>query len=467
MTRWKLIAGVSSAHLFSIHSFTVTVWNMCGKDITVYDNVIEETLADQCSLTRTYKKNDNGMIRMGRDPRATLAEFSFTSFAWYDISIVHPKAGNCSTLSKCLRATGSTAFNIDMEISPAKSDGARCVELLCLDDRCADAYKYPSDDTKTHACDLGTDFDLTFCPKNRQSKTPEQPKRTSTVSHPSPSVVMVTQETIHEESRDDSSLTVADHTSATQIGRSKSVSSDLAQKSSKLSFAYESSSTDQTSSSTTITRGKPVRPRSITIARAIPLHKSSTTAASEEPEKKSSSMEISEELEKKSSAKETSQEPEEHSPIKETSGAPEKTSSRARARDVPDRLYLIEAAPVAPVKAPSAEIIADVSTTHFHGSSKEERLDFEESSTSSSVTTINMKNFREGGSKIKMIVSLVVCISVIVAALAVYMARKKKKLLDALDDKNDSPQFLPNESSSFGRHVVRVEKGDSSSARQV
>lgn len=435
MSRWKLIMTVFSAYLPRTHSFTVTVWNMCGKDITVYDNIIEETLADHSSLIRTYKKNDNGMIRMGRDPHATLAEFGFTSFAWYDISIVHPKAGNCSSLSKCLQATGSTAFNIDMEISPTKLDGARCVELHCLDKGCADAYKYPSDDTKTHACKLGTDFDLTFCPGNRKTKTPRRPNDTS--SHPltgnsKSTITMVTQNAVREESRDAFSITVADHTSSVKAGQLKTVTSDLAQKTSKLSFAYETSSTEHTSSSATI-------------ARVVPVRSSLKASIGEKRDKTASTTAVGEKRDTTFTTTAFSGEP--LSTI--ASDGLDEAASNLENSDVSGETKSVEKGPVARVRAPSAAEIGDVTTLYFHKSSKEERLEMEEAP--STIASINMKKSRGGGSKVGIIVSLVVCISVIVAGCAVYLARKKKKLLDALDDKTESPQFLPNDPSSLDR----------------
>lgn len=90
--------------------------------------------------------------------------------AWYDVSIIPPEltAGHeyCTSLDDC-KANSKTGvgYNTPVRITPlSNTNGDSCRELNCLADYCEDAYLYPQDDLKTHACALDTDFDITFCP---------------------------------------------------------------------------------------------------------------------------------------------------------------------------------------------------------------------------------------------------------------------------------------------------------------
>eukprot|EP00253_Pinus_taeda_P019956 PITA_19956 len=52
-------------------------------------------------------------------------------------------------------------FNVPLSLTP--SDGS-CKALTCKMDQCPDAYLYPTDDTKTHACASGANYNIIFCP---------------------------------------------------------------------------------------------------------------------------------------------------------------------------------------------------------------------------------------------------------------------------------------------------------------
>eukprot|EP00644_Phytophthora_capsici_P016157 jgi/Phyca11/115210/e_gw1.28.240.1 len=164
----QLQASVAALSLalaaFSVEaSVPVTVYNQCSESIELYDNSAVETVAAGGTTSRTLAEGFSGMFRNGVSSQATLAEFSVTGgFFWYDISIIPTGTvgpGYCSSLEECKAVTGGTGYNTPMQIAPSG-----CTTVTCLNDGCADAYQYPKDDTKTHACSDSTSVVLTFCP---------------------------------------------------------------------------------------------------------------------------------------------------------------------------------------------------------------------------------------------------------------------------------------------------------------
>ncbi|GMR30174.1 hypothetical protein PMAYCL1PPCAC_00369, partial [Pristionchus mayeri] len=88
--------------------------------------------------------HSNGMNFKNGWGGLTLAEFSFNSWNgldFYDLSVV-------------------VGYDTPMRIET--STGGSTVS--CWGQRCPEAYLYPTDDTKTHACQTGGTFTLTFCP---------------------------------------------------------------------------------------------------------------------------------------------------------------------------------------------------------------------------------------------------------------------------------------------------------------
>ncbi|KAF1329919.1 hypothetical protein FI667_g5671, partial [Globisporangium splendens] len=146
--------------------------NRCDHQINLWDNVQEFPLAPGASTQLLDKVDEGfrGMFRAGRDPQATLAEFTCSGGKlWYDISVIptSPTQGpaECSSLAACKQFTGGTGYNEPMQIAPQGNlDGTHCRVLTCLQDGCDDAYQFPKDDTKTHNCPLETVFVVTFCP---------------------------------------------------------------------------------------------------------------------------------------------------------------------------------------------------------------------------------------------------------------------------------------------------------------
>ncbi|KAL3669843.1 hypothetical protein V7S43_005220 [Phytophthora oleae] len=111
---------------------------------------------------------------------------------WYDISIIPPDAGSCTSLSACQSQTGKTGFNTAMQITPQDNIGDdTCEVLTCEADGCSDGYQYPSDDTKTHTCPKGTSFEVTFCPGGSGTST-SSTTSSSTTSTPTPTTATPT-----------------------------------------------------------------------------------------------------------------------------------------------------------------------------------------------------------------------------------------------------------------------------------
>ncbi|WVZ91454.1 hypothetical protein U9M48_037622 [Paspalum notatum var. saurae] len=76
-------------------------------------------------------------------PPATLAEYTIGANGaqdFYDISVID-------------------GYNLAMFFSCSTGVG-----LTCQSSTCPDAYLYPTDDTKTHACGSNSNYQITFCP---------------------------------------------------------------------------------------------------------------------------------------------------------------------------------------------------------------------------------------------------------------------------------------------------------------
>ncbi|KAI9907304.1 hypothetical protein PsorP6_016323 [Peronosclerospora sorghi] len=151
---------------------SLTVSNQCSKSIELYDNVVVQIVPAGGTTNRTLAQGFSGMFRNGTSAQATLAEFSVSGgYFWYDASIIpcgRVGPGDCSSLKECKVLTGGTGFNTPLQIAPSG-----CKTVTCLEDGCADAYQFPKDDRKTHACADTTSVVLTFCP-NGTGDAPEQ-----------------------------------------------------------------------------------------------------------------------------------------------------------------------------------------------------------------------------------------------------------------------------------------------------
>ncbi|ETL80758.1 hypothetical protein L917_18772 [Phytophthora nicotianae] len=157
-------------------SVSVSFVNSCSYSVNLYDNSKTETIAAGSSTSRDLASGYNGMLRDGTGDEATLAEFSVSGgYTWYDISVIPPGSGSCSSYEACKELTGKSGYNVAMSIAPdtssTKSVSSSCATLTCESEQCSDAYLYPSDDTKTHSCPDTLPFTVTFCPGGSSSST--------------------------------------------------------------------------------------------------------------------------------------------------------------------------------------------------------------------------------------------------------------------------------------------------------
>ncbi|KAH7462589.1 hypothetical protein KRP22_005012 [Phytophthora ramorum] len=157
-------------------SVSVSFVNSCSYAISLYDNSKTESIAAGSSMSRDLASGYNGMFRDGTSDEATLAEFSVTGgYTWYDISVIPPGSGSCSSYDACKELTGKSGYNVALSIAPdtssTKSVSSSCATLTCESEECSDAYLYPSDDSKTHSCPDTLPFTVTFCPGGSSSST--------------------------------------------------------------------------------------------------------------------------------------------------------------------------------------------------------------------------------------------------------------------------------------------------------
>ncbi|KAJ0403668.1 hypothetical protein ATCC90586_005604 [Pythium insidiosum] len=188
----KLVSSflaVSSA-VAVVSATNLITTNKCDFQVKVWDNHVGVDLNPGQTYTRFLPMGWKGMFRHGVDPRATLGEFTMDGGkAWYDISIIPTGIGKgpdlCPSLEECKRHTGGWGYNVPMAIVPRSNvNGAHCRPLECKFDGCPDAYQFPKDDTKTHNCPYGTDFDLVFCPGGKGGETPAPTPPPTTTAPP-------------------------------------------------------------------------------------------------------------------------------------------------------------------------------------------------------------------------------------------------------------------------------------------
>ncbi|KAG7383014.1 target of Sbf [Phytophthora boehmeriae] len=151
------------------------------------------------------------MYRHTTSHSSTLLELSIDTCVWYDISIIPPLPGYCSSWEDCHAcATGTckSGFNVPMSVEPKNNIGSgTCSSLFCAADsetECSDAYLFPMDNTKTHQCPTGTEYDVTFCyngsggdsnqQQQQQQESPDQSTQQSTDA-PSATTAAPTQST--------------------------------------------------------------------------------------------------------------------------------------------------------------------------------------------------------------------------------------------------------------------------------
>ncbi|KAF1319990.1 hypothetical protein FI667_g12664, partial [Globisporangium splendens] len=175
-----------NAYAYGAHATTVTIKNSCSESIQLWDNAVVQTMSPGATATRDLPIGFHGMFRAGVNPQATLAEFAVEGgFLWYDISIIPtgPKSGPeyCPSLQACKDLTGGVGYNMPMQIAPSG-----CQTVTCMSDGCVDAYQYPKDDTKTHACPMSNPVTVTFCPGGSGGSQSSTPTPTTQAPTPQP-----------------------------------------------------------------------------------------------------------------------------------------------------------------------------------------------------------------------------------------------------------------------------------------
>ncbi|KAE8913254.1 hypothetical protein PF005_g28789 [Phytophthora fragariae] len=161
---------------------TVNFINKCSDSIELYHSQSGSASSRVASISSssTYTTDASGpahMYRHTNDNSATLFEIACDSGVWYDISIIPPGSGNCTSLDACKAAIkGKLGWNVPMKVTPKSNVGKdSCKALDCPQDGCSDAYQFPKDDTKTHHCPSGTELDVTFCDCNNADQSQQVP----------------------------------------------------------------------------------------------------------------------------------------------------------------------------------------------------------------------------------------------------------------------------------------------------
>ncbi|KAL3661146.1 hypothetical protein V7S43_013755 [Phytophthora oleae] len=165
------IAIAACLYVAAASAETVNFINKCSYDIELYHSQSGSAATQVATIATgaSHTEDVSGpahMYRHSADNSATLLEMACDGNIWYDLSIIPPLPGWCSSYEDCKKG-GKTGFNVPISVTPKSNIGkGSCAALACAaDDKqaCSDAYQFPKDDTKTHNCPVGTEYDVTFC----------------------------------------------------------------------------------------------------------------------------------------------------------------------------------------------------------------------------------------------------------------------------------------------------------------
>lgn len=161
-----------------VKSLEINVINKCPWAMDIYNHIPNPRGWDHvckripprggsCIISIPGDKWESGLIKNILGEQATLFEFSKTKNGiWFDISVIPPGSGVCYSWSECFNKSKKRGFNdaLNVLVDQSRSKkNSRCKNLFCRDEKCADAYLFPYDDTKTHFCEIGTNFKLEYC----------------------------------------------------------------------------------------------------------------------------------------------------------------------------------------------------------------------------------------------------------------------------------------------------------------
>jgi hypothetical protein len=166
--------NIYSNYFNLIYSANFKIINKCLYNIDIYSHE-NFKFNNKCNLNSnneciiSYNQISSGLIKTTLSEKATLFEFTINDKGiWYDLSVIPPGSGNCYSYEECIKISNKIGYNIPIEVNINKPSNS-CVNLICLYDKCPDAYLYPFDDIKTKYCTLDTDFVLIYCPNNNSN----------------------------------------------------------------------------------------------------------------------------------------------------------------------------------------------------------------------------------------------------------------------------------------------------------
>ncbi|EQC30558.1 hypothetical protein SDRG_11617 [Saprolegnia diclina VS20] len=178
MLRLSTIALAAAA----VSGFEMTFTNKCSYTINLkaafgrYVCDIAPGAANTC--TQYIGAGQQGLFKHTEKDDVNLVEYSTINsngmnFVWYDVSNIPPMPGNCNSYQNCKDVTGKSGFNVPVYVTPTTNAGqGSCTELRVTKADSGDAYLFPADNTKTHACPMDTKFSVTFCPEGGSGGNP-------------------------------------------------------------------------------------------------------------------------------------------------------------------------------------------------------------------------------------------------------------------------------------------------------
>ena len=147
----------------------INIINNCNKTLPIYSHENNQ-FVQKCNLQKSesclleYNRIESGLIKTTLSEEATLFEYTINNKGiWYDISVIPPGSGNCHSYEECFIKSNKIGYNVPLEVIVSKSDNT-CINLICLNKQCSDAYLYPFDDLKTKFCNSNTNFQIKYCP---------------------------------------------------------------------------------------------------------------------------------------------------------------------------------------------------------------------------------------------------------------------------------------------------------------
>nr|AIG55942.1 secreted protein [Achlya hypogyna] len=160
----------------SVSAFQVKFTNQCSYTINVraaFGKFVCDLAPGQTdACTQNIGSGVRGIFKHTASDEANLFEYSTINgpgfnFVWYDMSNIPPMPGNCYSYENCKQVTGKTGYNVPVHVTPNNHAGeGSCRKLVDMAPDAPDAYLFPADNTKTHACPMDTSFTVTYCPGN-------------------------------------------------------------------------------------------------------------------------------------------------------------------------------------------------------------------------------------------------------------------------------------------------------------